>query len=860
MAGATSGGASAALLRRRGLVFVDAASGPPAPRAWLAGVELELAELGYVLSARLRARLAALPPAALGPLHQALWDTLAAAAGAHVEHAPLFARFPDDVPADTRALWWRKVLSHFLQAPDQPCLHCGRTGTTHVLRPCEDVVCDRCFDGAAYTACPVCERHVDRSSPFFGRDDAGQALPEEPVRFRLLDLGDDLEAAARALVVSLCERPQPPSPADKDDLALLLAEAGERALGWLPERIPVKETVAAALAALFRACPPAAVLPLARRHLRTATNVLRFIAALSGADPALEPEVVFKQVAPTSSPRRWWGKLAALLGGGAGSVPLRVRRFKVARLPRPLRRALLEVLEGLDPERLCEDMLRHRAWWVWVGEFLHPSEHAARFPNVARAFALVRGGPRAALLPPFHTWSGRLEAAVQAGDVDGALALLRQRPGELARRLDHALRLAGDDEAAQDRVLAACRAHVDAFTTPVLLTLRAHLPRRARPADARIYWPKGAVALGPLGPDRRRPLPPRVIAAALGLVEGELLRRLADRPPLDAVVVDEALRRVVVPFNERTAARAAVALPRGSRLAVPRGEVVRLFLHWCEPAAGGRPTDLDLSVALYDDAWAHVGVCSFYALRLDDAQGQPVATSSGDLRDAPHPDGATEFVDVRRARALALGARYAVMIVNAFAGLPFGRLERAFAGLMLRDDPHGAHFDPRTVALRFDLQGEHGVDLPLVLDLREGTLHWLDVHAQGRRQFNTAGTSAGAISRLCPALMGYFEGGARHDVHGLVLLHAAARARRVVVRGAAGVTTFERAPGEGPPAFLARLQAAEGGAPSLALPDLGAGPVLAALLEGDLDLPPGSACYALLRGRTAPTLAASDLL
>lgn len=849
------------LLRRRGLVYVDdapASSDAPAPAPWLAGAELELAELGHVLSARLRARLARLPAGALGPLHQRLWDTLTAAAGAQVEHTPLFARFPDDVPADTHALWWRKVLCHFLQAHEQPCVTCRRVGTTHVLRPCEHVVCDRCFDGGAYTACPVCERHVDRSSPFFTRDDAGQALPAEQVRFRLLDLGDDPEADARALLVSLCARAQPLSPDDRADLARLLADAGERALGWLPARIPVKETAAHALAALLRACPPAAVLPLARRHLLTATDVLRFVAALSGADPALQGEEV-QRTLPTT-PGRWWGKLAALLAQAPTRVvTLRVRRFKVARLPRPLRRALLELLEGLDPERLCEDMLRHRSYWVWVGEFLHPHEHAARYPSVARAFSLVRGGPRAALAPRFQGFHARVEAAVAAGDVDAALTLLRQRPGELARRLDHALRLAGDDEAAQDRVLAACRAHVDAFATPVLLTLRAHLPGRARPAPVRVYWPKGAVARGVSGPDRRRPLPPRAIAGALEVVEAELLRRLAARPALDTVLVDEALGRVVVPFNERTAARAAVALPRGSRLAIPPGAVVRLFLHWCEPASGGRPTDLDLSVAFYDDAWAHVGVCSFYALRLDDAQGEPIATSSGDLRDAPHPDGATEFVDVHRAGALAHGARYAVMIVNAFSGLPFGRLERGFAGVMLRDDPRGVAFDPRTVALRFDLQGEAGVYLPLVLDLREGTLHWLDVQSRGRQQFNTAGTSSRAITRLCPELMGYFEGGARPSLLDLVLLHAAARARRVVVRGAP-IRTFERAAGEAPAAFLARLRRGSGAEASADLPDLGPGPLLAALLEGDVDLAPGSASYALFRGRLAPTLAASDLL
>jgi hypothetical protein len=38
------------------------------------------------------------------------------------------------------------------------------------------------------------------------------------------------------------------------------------------------------------------------------------------------------------------------------------------------------------------------------------------------------------------------------------------------------------------------------------------------------------------------------------------------------------------------------------------------------------------------------------------------------------------------------------LVRNNYAGMPFSGLERAFAGLMLRDDPEGRHFDPRTVA------------------------------------------------------------------------------------------------------------------------------------------------------------------
>ena len=201
------------LLTRRGLVFVPELNAE-VPGALVRGVELELAELGYVVSRRLRARLGRQTAGALGDLRSWLVASLAAALGADRQHTPLFRNFPRDVPADTEALWWTKVLTHYLQAPNQPCLFCGTTGSTHVLSPCEDVVCDRCFDGSSYSACPVCEHHVDRSSPFF-LESPVRAIPNERVTFRQLDLGDDESIETRALFVSLCERKQALSPDDR---------------------------------------------------------------------------------------------------------------------------------------------------------------------------------------------------------------------------------------------------------------------------------------------------------------------------------------------------------------------------------------------------------------------------------------------------------------------------------------------------------------------------------------------------------------------------------------------------------------------------------------------------------------------
>jgi hypothetical protein len=515
-------------------------------------------------------------------------------------------------------------------------------------------------------------------------------------------------------------------------------------------------------------------------------------------------------------------------------------------------------MEGMGEEALTEDMLRHRSFWVWAGEFLHPHEYAKRFPKVARAFQVVRKfAPDGARAPAFAGFKARIEAAARAHDAPAMVRLLRDRPGELGRRLDHVLRIAGKDDRAVDEAVRAFTRVAPRLSTPLLLTLYRFLPARLRPVERRVYWPKGAVTTGVSAPDERAPLTADAVGAAMQAVTAELLRRFGEKPALATIVIDDALRQVMVPFNERTASRSAVALPRGSIVPVPREKIVRMFLHWCEPEKGGTWTDIDLSVGFYTETWQEAGVCSYYHLKLQDGEKRIIATSGGDKRNAPFPDGASELVDVHWDHALAAGARYAVMVVNNYAGLPFSLLERGFAGLMLRDDPGGLHFDPRTVELKFDLQGENGVYMPLVLDLREGVLHWLDVYAQGQLVFNNVATSRRAITSICPTLMRYFASGIRPSMYELALLHAASRADTVLVRGKI-VQRFRRREDEDVIAFHARLSRGEGGE-ATAL-SLGQGRTLAALYRGDVNLPDDAERYVLFPGQITGTMSASDLI
>ncbi|MFD3453433.1 MXAN_6230/SCO0854 family RING domain-containing protein [Streptomyces sp. NPDC058691] len=830
---------AAVMLARRGAVYLPSAPAGTSlsSAAGAALLEADLLDRGYLMSPALREALAGCGETALAAAGRSLLADLDAALGADRPHVPLFSDFPASTPRDTFAFYVDRVLTLLFQHPEQPCVLCGTQGTVHAVSPCAHLVCRSCFDGADFSACPICHRRIDADDPFLRprrpRRFRGlrRVLPE---RLRVLHHGGDLvarDADAADEIRGLLARTGALSPQDADDLLALLETRDRADVSWLPEQIPGRETKARVLAWLL-ADPTAyeATVPAVTARIDTATDILRLLAVRSGGDPGL-----------TDLPR-----------------------FVTA--PRPLRRALLGVLDGLAPDLAVQDMRRHRHAWLRVAELLHPFEYAGRFPRAALAVAALRDTRLAdgdALTATLRTaadgearvdatgttvrvrgLAGRVEAALDAMDVPAAVALLTQRPGEFVRRLDHLLRLS--DPADAGVVLSALEPVLPRVSPAVLLSALGELRSRPHAGATRVFFPKGGTAKAHLMEDERLPIATDVIERAVALLHAEVLRRAAEAEAVEVAVVDAGLDGLIAPFTERTASRALVTLPRGSELPVPDGRTVRLFLHWMESEESGR-TDLDLSAALFDAEWNAVGHCDYTRLRF----GRDAAVHSGDLTSAPAPQGASEFVDLDLDALAAAGVRHVVAVVFSFNNVPFDALAEAFAGLMARDLPgdHGPVFDARAVEQRYDLAGRARVSVPLVLDVANRTMRWLDVAKGVTGTDHSVGRHGDDLALLGKALTGLFASGARVALGELAVWQAAARAATVLLRHADdSVTAYRRRAGEPVAEFAARIgtpdeDGSDGDGPD-ALKELGRAR-LAWLLRGDLELPESGEVFAL---------------
>ncbi|MCP4218519.1 MAG: hypothetical protein GY765_28045 [bacterium] len=755
------------LLRRRGLVYTNESQKPKEDDSHqLDYLQSRLLEMGYLLSSELHHRFLEMELDHFLEISSWMIGEIRNERGAKRPYVPLFRSFPKNIPSDTQVLYFRRLAALLSVSPEQPCPICGKIGKVSMVNLCGHLVCAECWDGSAYDGCPICRRRITLEGPFVRKSPPRPPDNDEEYTLELLQPGSNLEASAGQLLQSLLSRQTPLSPQHHDDLFQLVPAMGINAcLQWLPETIPVDEVRAEFFGTLLRDRNfIKRILQDCAVHFRTATDILRVLWVLMDGDPRFVKKPRLKRT-----------------------------------LIRSLRRGVMDILENLKLEHLVEDILRHRSLWKRMGEKLHPFDYAKSHPKATLAFAVLR---KTKLVPDqpyteslraqvreypqslkirndkiyFKSRGGRVEDALIEKNFQEAVFLVKQRPGELMRRLDHLLRLAV--EHAPESITAirdAVETEVSKTSTPILLTLLPHLQNRFEPLAKRVFFPRGSVASSWAIRDERLGLPQKIVAPFVELLEEELLKRAAGAPGFSRSVIDTGLSNILVPYTERTAARSLVSVSRGSTAVIPEGKTIRLFLHWLE--APHRRADLDLSAAFYDEQWQFKGNCDYTFLKY--AEG--AAVHSGDLTDAPPPDGASEFMDLRLDELEKAGVHYIVTIVFSDNDVPFDELPEAFAGFMVCGENQENSFNAAAVEQRFDLQGNAKILIPLLIDVPKRQMRWVDVNMPSHLMYHSVGGYRGRLAFLGSDLTEYFGASPRMSMWTLSCLHAAARSPEVVV-------------------------------------------------------------------------------
>lgn len=510
------------------------------------------------------------------------------------------------------------------------------------------------------------------------------------------------------------------SAADKEDLAWFISRFETKDI--LPENIPLKENVALVAKLLMDQGKDEAELSVSMsRYFKTATDVLRFAVALSNGDISLANNTTFKSF---------------------------------GRKQRKLMLSLLESASNIE-----EDMKRYKENWKRLAERLHPFEYQKAYPKSCAAFKKLAENVK------IETFAGKLQSLIDKKEIMAAVELVKQRPGEFARKLDVLLRKGNTS----DTVTATVKAFgevADKVSVPVLLQVRAHFANRGQ-SDLRVFFPKGNVARS-YGIENDVPhIAADICAHVVSICDSALTKQFAERKPLGKVYVDPALKNYLVPFSQRSASKALKTLVRGSRIDLPKNiSTVRSFVYWKQPK--DNRVDLDLSAMMFDEDWKYIEHISYTNLRSAKYQ----ACHSGDITSAPN--GASEFIDLDIESAVKYGARYIVICIFSYTGQAFADLPECFMGWMARKEPKsGEIYEPKTVQNKVDIAAAgQQVCIPMVLDLVEKQVIWADIGGL------TRGLMWGNVERNSERLTTMGKGISelkRANLYDLFILHANAR-------------------------------------------------------------------------------------
>lgn len=628
------------LLRRKNKVILGIGTAKVANDRCITTIMKNIEELGYTFSREVFDVLRTYSVNELTEFYLELKAALMKLKGANVVYMPMYADFPKGV-----------MDAHFSELYINAMVHYWSDG---ILYPKNH------------------RKRVNDRLPLF-----------DETKVKVLQLGS--EADVRQIFDNICTSRTSISRTDREDIAYLFETENMK----LPDNIPHKEN-AAYISALYLQKNPLARVSGLRKYIKTATDVLRLVTAMSDGDVSLAENTRYKS------------------------------------FTRRQRRMIMELLSGCP--NIEGDMLRYKERWIRIGERIHPSEfdcsrYTLEYDRAINAFDKLRNNRK------IETFAGKVEFDLAYGEYESALAELVKRPGELARRLDQLLRVAH-----KESVIRSFASVAEKVSTPVLLQVREHFLHRAEQADVRVFFPKGSLAKCHSERNNLPDIDEKYCQEVIRICENALVKIYGQREPMGKVYLSEDYRNYVVPFSQRSASKAMKTIVRGSRLPMDsQTNAVRAFIWWAnmdkcdfESYDSGR-IDIDLSAAIFDENWNYIEHVSYTNLK----SAKYKACHSGDIVNGGpvDGDGVSEFLDVDVDSVVRCGARYVVYQVYSFTCQTYADMPHAMFGWMERADvDSGEIYEPKTVEQKLDLTADSMVCIPVIFDCVKREFIWCDMN------------------------------------------------------------------------------------------------------------------------------------
>jgi hypothetical protein len=384
--------------------------------------------------------------------------------------------------------------------------------------------------------------------------------------------------------------------------------------------------------------------------------------------------------------------------------------LKGMKLSKAQRREIVRFLNGCPSLR--EDLLRYKGLWMSLFRSIHPGDFAKQYPSVAAAFDDLR-----------NDRIQSFESQLINSPIGEKLATLMQRPSLLLRHLTRLMKEVGIEQ------LVESLDQLDPDQLPLTLLMQVYTAVRYEGLRLVINKAGKPYCIGQrtIKSDNR----------VLNALESLICTKLKGTKDWTTVWIDPAINKLVLPLQMRKQSDGLLNLARGSRIAVPESQAIRLFVYWQQTSVR---TDLDLSVLTLDKSFKYAGHVSWSQY----GDGDDIAYS-GDIQSAPL--GATEFIDLKLSR---FEDSYILPVILKFVGEDFTALKACSAGWMNRSDvgSDALSFDPRTVVQKVSVSGDGQTWTPFLFDVANREIVVVDLYGKGQNTVERNPHFAGQAERI----------------------------------------------------------------------------------------------------------------
>lgn len=452
--------------------------------------------------------------------------------------------------------------------------------------------------------------------------------------------------------------------------------------------------------------------------ISTSTDILRVMASLSDSDIELKKKIRFKS------------------------------------LSRKYRRIIMLALEKVIN---ISDIKAYESLWKIAFHSLHVGEFGGKTADIASCFRNENN---------VKTSETIIAEAIKNGNTKLAMKKLINKPSVFARSLDKLLR--DSNKETGEFIIKQFASIINKIDAKILLQLFGHFKgRKINESSSRIVFTAGSQGRAILVP-KLTEMDNDIVRDIMNIITIELEKQFCNKGHLKnrKVYIGIEAKGVLLPSQLASISDNKRTISRGSRVPIDiipsdiEKNTLRMFIHWIGD-------DIDLSALFLSEDLNTQSHIAFTNLK------DGFAWHSGDIVNAPGPDGASEFIDIDLKKAQEFGKRYVCMDVRVFKGPSFLEHEQCFAGFMLRKEPEsGEIFEPSTVRCKFDITSKgRSADICL-FDMETREMIWIDTMIKHGKAANSLVNNTASSVDIIRAFLKMEQ--SKTNINELVSMHARA--------------------------------------------------------------------------------------